>query len=187
MGVQMIDRGGSLSLVREHVKKENNVKHMIGVGAVMRQLAIRLGKDEEQWEIVGILHDIDFEECSGMSDHTIIAKNILSGKVDDEIIEAIMAHNYEHTNVPVDTVMKKGLIASDAVSGLVVACALVMPSKKLVDVKPGSLFKKFGTKDFAKGVSRERISLCTELGITLEDFLALALDGMRYRSDELGL
>ncbi|MCE5296764.1 MAG: phosphohydrolase [Euryarchaeota archaeon] len=183
----MLTRSESLSLVREHVKKENNVKHMIGVGAVMRQLAIHLGQDDGRWEVVGILHDVDFEECSGMCDHTLIAKGILAGKVDDEVVEAIMAHNHEMTKVPVDTVLKKGLIASDAVSGLVVACALVMPSKKLADVRPESIVKKFGSKDFAKGVSRERIALCAELGIPLEEFLALALEGMRFRSEELGL
>ncbi|MFA5311858.1 MAG: HD domain-containing protein [Methanomassiliicoccales archaeon] len=183
----MMDRDEALSLVREHVKKENNIKHMVGVGAVMRQLAMRLDQDEGTWEVVGILHDIDFEECSGMCDHTLIAKDILHGKVDDEVIDAIMAHNHESTKVPVDTVMKKGLIASDAVSGLVVACALVMPSKKLADVKSGSLMKKFRTSDFAKGVSRDRIMICTDMGIDLDDFLSIALEGMRYRSDELGL
>ena len=87
----------------------------------------------------------------------------------------------------VDTKIKKALIASDAVSGLIVACALVMPSKKLADVRPESLIKKFNSKDFAKGVSRERIMMCNELEVPLEDFLKIALEGMRSRSEELGL
>lgn len=187
MGRAMLTREEALNLVREHVKKENNVKHMIAVGAVMWQTAIRLSENANRWEAVGILHDIDFEECSGMADHTIKAKEILAGKVDPDIIDAIMAHNYEATGVPVDNKLKIGLIAADAVSGLVIACALVMPSKKLADVQVSSIVKKFGKADFAKGVSRERIMRCEELGIPRDEFLAIALEGMNKRAGDLGL
>jgi predicted hydrolase (HD superfamily) len=122
-----------------------------------------------------------------MEDHTLVARDLLKGKVDDEVMECIMAHNAEATKVPVDTRMKIGLIASDAASGLVLACALVMPSKKLADVKKESLAKKFGNKDFAKGVSRDRIMFCEKLGLARDDFLETALLGMRYRAEELGL
>jgi putative nucleotidyltransferase with HDIG domain len=182
-----MDRAQALELVRTHISKENNVKHMIAVGAVMRQLAMTLGEDPDGWEVVGILHDIDLEKCSGMEDHTIVAKDLLKGRVDDAVMECIMAHNAEATKVPVDTRMKIGLIASDAASGLVLACALVMPSKKLADVKKESLVKKFGNKDFAKGVSRERIMACEQLGLARDDFLEIGLIGMRYRAEELGL
>lgn len=177
----------ALDLVRKHVKKENNVKHMIAVGAVMHEAALRLGEDAAKWEVVGILHDIDLETCTGLEDHTLKAREMLDGTVDREVIEAIMAHNHEVTKVPVDSRLKVGLIASDAVSGLITACALVMPSKKLADVNPGSLAKKFGSKDFAKGVSRERIMRCEDLGISRDEFLNLALEGMRKVSGELGL
>jgi predicted hydrolase (HD superfamily) len=183
----MLTREEALRLVRSHVAKENNVKHMIAVGGVMKETAIRLGEEERVWEVVGILHDIDFEVCSGATDHTIKAKELLNGLVDEELIQTIMAHNHEHTNVLVDTKIKKGLICCDAVSGLVLACALVMPTKKLQDVKVESVIKKFGSKDFAKGVSRERITMCEEIGIPLNDFLGVALEGMRKVSDELGL
>jgi putative nucleotidyltransferase with HDIG domain len=183
----MLTRDEALSLVRQHVKKENTVKHMIAVGAVMREAALRLGEDERKWELVGILHDIDFEECTGMQDHTLKAREILSGKVDPGVVEAIMAHNYEHTGVAADTVLKKGLVACDAVSGLVLACALVMPSKKLADVQPKSVIKKFGSKDFAKGVSRERIAMCEQIGIPRDEFLEIALQGMQKVAPELGL
>ena len=173
--------------MRKNVSKENNVKHMIAVGAVMKQTASRIGEDAHEWEIVGILHDVDFETCSGPSDHTLKAKEILRGVVDDEIMATIIAHNFENTKVAVDTKMKKGLICSDAVSGLVLACALVMPSKKLAEVKPESVLKKYGSKDFAKNVSREKISMCGDLGLSLEDFLSISLEGMKKVSDELGL
>lgn len=180
-------RDEALLLIRQHVSKENNVKHMIAVGAAMASTAVRLGDDPARWELVGILHDIDFEECTGIEDHTIMAKEMLSGKIDPELIEAIMAHNHEHTRVQPDNQMKKGLIACDAASGLVTACALVLPSKKLADVRPESLVKKFGSKDFAKGVSRERIMVCEQFGIPRDEFLGVCLAGMRIRSSELGL
>ena len=183
----MLTRETALDLVRTYVKKENNIKHMIGVGAIMSSVASRLGEDANRWGIVGILHDIDFEVCTGPADHTIKAKDLLKDAVDADVIEAIMAHNFENTKVPVDSHLKIGLIACDAVSGLVLACALVMPSKKIVDVKLESLIKKYRSKDFAKGVSRDRISRCAELGLSLDEFLGLALSGMKGVSDQLGL
>jgi predicted hydrolase (HD superfamily) len=187
MMIQDITRDEALLLIRQHVSKENNVKHMIAVGAAMRSLATRLGHDADRWELVGILHDVDFEICTGIEDHTFKAKDLLAGMVDQELIDAIMAHNHEHTGVAPDTPMKKGLIACDAASGLVIACALVTPTKKLADVRPESLVKKFGAKDFAKGVSRDRIMVCEQIGIGRDEFLFLCLEGMRARASDLGL
>jgi putative nucleotidyltransferase with HDIG domain len=182
-----MDRAEALELVKGHVSKESNLKHMLAVGAVMRRTAQRLGEDAELWEVTGILHDIDFEECHGMEDHATVACEILREKVPDEIAQAILAHNHEATHVPVDNPLKRGLLAADAVSGLVIACALVLPTKKLADVKVRSIAKKFGNKDFARGVDRGRIMACEELGIPRDEFLQLALEGMRENADELGL
>ena len=182
----MLERETALDLVRKYVVKESNIKHMIAVGAIMRSVASRLNEDADKWEVVGILHDIDYEVCTGPVDQTVKAKELLEDVVDAEVIEAIMAHNFENTKVPIDSRLKIGLVACDAASGLVLACALVMPSKKIGDVKLESLIKKFRSKDFAKGVSRERISRCTELGLSLEEFLGLALSGMNDISNELG-
>jgi putative nucleotidyltransferase with HDIG domain len=182
-----MDRAEALQLVRGHVTKESNLKHMMAVGAVMRQTASKLGRDPEIWEVTGILHDIDFEECHGMPDHALIARDILLGKVPDEIIQAILAHNHEATGVPVDNELKRALVAADAVSGLVSACALVLPSKKLADVKVSSIIKKIGNKDFARGVDRERIMVCEQLGISRDEFLKVALEGMISASNDLGL
>lgn len=182
----MLGKGKALDLVKKYVAKENNIKHMIAVGGIMHSVATRLGEDAGRWELVGILHDIDFEVCSGPHDHTVKAKDLLKDIVDAEVIEAIMAHNFENTKVPIDSRLKIGLVACDAASGLVLACTLVMPSRKIADVKIESLLKKFRSKDFAKGVSRERIMRCTELGISLEEFLALSLSGMNEVSNELG-
>jgi len=184
--VLKLEREAALDLVRKYVSKENNIKHMIAVGTIMRVIATRLNENADKWELVGILHDIDYEVCTGPSDHTIKAKELLTSVVNDDVIEAIMAHNYENTHVPIDSPLKIGLVACDAVSGLVLACSLVMPSKKIADVKLESLVKKFKSKDFAKGVSRERISRCTELGLSQEEFLWLALSSIKNISSKFG-
>ena len=185
--IQDITRDEALLLIRQHVSKDNNVKHMIAVGAAMRAVASRLGFNVDRWELVGLLHDVDFEICTGIEDHTLKARELLEGLVDQELIDAIMAHNHEHTGMAPDTPLKKGLIACDAASGLVTACALVIPTKKLADVRPESLVKKFGSKDFAKGVSRDRIMVCEQIGVGRDEFLAVCLEGMRERTSELGL
>ena len=180
-------REEAIELVKKHVKKENNIKHMLAVGAVMKKLALRLSEDERKWEVTGILHDIDFEACSGLGDHTLVASRILEGLVEDDVIQAIKAHNYENTGVMPDSKFKKALIASDAVSGLVVAAALVMPSKKLKDVTVETLMKKYKSKDFAKGADRGRIASCAEIGIPVEEFLGIALESMQKIAGEIGL
>jgi predicted hydrolase (HD superfamily) len=182
-----MERWQALDLARQHVVKESNLKHMIAVGGIMHELAVHLGQPIEDWEVVGILHDIDFETCTGPEDHTIVAQNILRDRLDRTLIEAIMAHNHEHTGVAVDNDLKRGLICSDAVSGLVVAATLVLPSKKIGDVNTRSLMKKYNSKDFAKGVSRERIALCGELGLSLDEFFGIALIGMRGIAAEIDL
>ncbi len=183
----MISREEAIGLLREYVSKDNNLKHMIAVSGIMRQLALKLGENAQEWEIVGLLHDIDFERCNGITDHTLVAKEILRGKISDHLIEAIMAHNFENTKVELDNRMKKALVASDALSGLIVATALVMPSKKIAEIKKETLIKKFKSKDFARGASRERIALCSEIGLALEDFMEIGLEGMKIVAPELGL
>ena len=183
-----MQRDEAVSLVKEYVKRENLFKHILAVEAIMRGLARHFGEDENRWALVGLLHDVDFEKTMDEpSKHALMAEEILKGKVDEEIIETIKAHNYEHTGVEPKTRMAKALIAADAVSGLIVAAALVMPSKKLSNVKLETLEKKFKQKDFARGVSRERILFCEEIGIQREKFFELALDALKEVSEELGL
>ncbi|RLI04444.1 phosphohydrolase, partial [Candidatus Bathyarchaeota archaeon] len=99
----------------------------------------------------------------------------------------IKAHNYEHTGVKPETKMEKALIACDALSGLLVACALVMPSKKLDEVKISTINKKFKQKDFARRVNRNKIMLCEEIGVPKEKFFEIALEGLKKISTEIGL
>jgi len=184
----MLSREDALKLLRENVRNEKMILHMIAVGAIMKELARYLGEDEDLWELVGLLHDIDYERTKdNPSKHGLVAEEILRSLVSDDVLRAIKSHNYENTGVEPRTRMEKALIASDAVSGLIIACALVMPSKRLEEVKVKTVKKKFKQKDFARNVSRERILFCEQVGIPMEKFFELALNALKTVSDELGL
>ncbi|MCS7120399.1 MAG: HDIG domain-containing protein [Nitrososphaerota archaeon] len=172
-------REDAIELINSKVKNRNVLRHMLAVGAIMKNLAKYLNEDEYKWELTGLLHDIDYEEtCDNFIMHGIVACEMLKGKVKDEILRAIRAHN-EATGTMPESLMEKGLIAADAVSGLLIACALVMPSKNIQDVDIKTVKKKFKDKDFARGADRKRISKCEELGIPLEKFLEISLEGLK--------
>jgi putative nucleotidyltransferase with HDIG domain len=184
----MLTREEALSLVKRNVKKKNIVYHMIAVEAIMRRLARYLEQDEDLWGLTGLLHDVDYEKIGDVWEkHGILAGEILKGKVSEEVIRAIKAHNFERTGVTPDSRMEKALICCDAISGLLVACALVMPSKKLAEVKVKTLKKKFKDKDFARGASRERVLFCEKVGVPKEKFFEIALEGLKEHSEEIGL
>jgi putative nucleotidyltransferase with HDIG domain len=184
----MLTRAQAFDLVKTNVFKKNVVFHMIAVEAVMRELAKQLGEDEERWGLVGLLHDIDYEQTEKTPEnHSLVAENILGNVVDADTIRAIKSHNFEHTGVRPENKMEKGLIAADAVSGLIIACALVMPSKKLADVKAESISKKFKDKDFARGAHRERILFCEQIGVPKEKLFEIALKGLKESALEIGL
>jgi len=183
-----VDRGEALRLVEENVSNRKIVLHMIAVSAIMRALARYFGEDEEEWELVGLLHDIDYERTkANPARHGLEAENILKGRVSGEVLRAIKAHNFENTGVKPETRLENALIAADAVSGLIIASALVMPHKRLEEVRVETLEKKFKQKDFARSVSRERIMFCEKLGLSREKFFELALQALKEISGELGL
>lgn len=184
----MLTREEALNIVRKHVSKRNILYHMLAVEAIMRSLARQFEENEEKWGLVGLLHDVDYEKTETSPEkHSLIAEEILKEAVPKELLRAIKAHNFKHTGVEPKSRMEKALIASDAVSGLLVACALVMPSKKLAEVKVETVVKKFKDKDFARGVERERILLCEEIGIPKERFFEIALNSLRGIAQEIGL
>jgi len=184
----MITTEEALNLVKKNVAKRNVVYHMLAVEAIMRSLAKHFGEDEHLWGLIGLLHDVDYEKTEGTPEkHGVLAEEILKGLVPDELIRAIKAHSFQHTHIEPETKMEKALIACDAVSGLLVACALVMPSKKLADVEVKTVLKKFKDKDFARGADRERMLLCEEIGVPKEKFFEIALNGLKNTSTEIGL
>ena len=184
----MLTREEALGLVKKNVSKRNIVYHMIAVEAIMRSLARHFGENEDLWGLTGLLHDIDYEKIGdAWEKHGILAEEILKGMVSEQVERAIKAHNFERTHVTPETRMEKALIACDAISGLLVACALVMPSKKLTEVKVKTVNKKFKDKDFARGADRERILFCEKIGVPREKFFEIALNGLKNYAAEIGL
>jgi uncharacterized protein len=179
----------ALQLIRQHVKNENLVKHMIAAGAIMRALAKKFGEDEDKWELAGLLHDIDWEETQETIElHSIKSKEYLTEEgIDPEVVQAIYVHNHVHGIEP-QTLLEKALYSAEELTGLIVAAALVQPSKKLADVNTESILKKFKQPSFAAGVNRE-IVLKSEamLGINLSDLVKLELHAMQAIAAELGL
>jgi putative nucleotidyltransferase with HDIG domain len=182
-----MDREEALTLVKEHVKKENLLKHMFAVEAIMRETAKYLNEDEEKWGLLGLIHDIDFEKAPEPDKHCTLAPEILKGKVDEEIIRAIKAHNFENLGVQPESNMEHCLIAADSISGLIIAAALIIPSKKLSDVKPESIGKRFKQKDFARNCNRDLILYCEKIGVSREKFFEISLKALQNISDVLGL
>ena len=183
----MISREEALKLVQEKVKNEKLIKHMLAVEAIMRKLAERLGEDPELWSRVGLLHDLDYEEVGeDMSRHGLVSAEMVKDLLPEEGLHAIRAHN-EMTGVEAESPMDYALIAADAISGLAIATALMMPHRTLAEVRVKSLRKKFKDKSFARNVDRDKIRYCTKLGLTLEDFFALSLEALQSVREELGL
>jgi len=185
----MITKDKALSILHENIKNTNLRKHHYGVAAAMKGLAIELGGDPEVWEIVGLLHDADYEKTKDkMELHTILLAEILVKEdVGEEIIRAIQSHAYEYTGKKPQTKMEYALLSCDDLTGLIVAVALVHP-EKLAGVAVKSVMKKFGSKSFAAGADREKIKSCEEnLNIPLGDFTGLVLKAMQGEAELLGL
>jgi lysyl-tRNA synthetase class 2 len=186
-----ISREKAFELFNEHVKDEILRKHSLAAAAVMKGLAKELGKNEEVWELAGLLHDLDFDRVKEPERHGLETAEILrKAGVNPKVIDAILAHNAEGLaphGVKRVTDLDFALTAAESITGLVVATALVQPDKKLASVKAESLLKKMEKKDFARKVSREAIMFSKNIGLELERFAFIALKAMQTISFDLGL
>ncbi len=136
-----MDRQETLSLVKSHVQRANLFKHILAVEAILRALAQNLNKDADRWALLGLLHDIDFDETYDKPEvHAKRSVEILTGKVDSELLRAIEAHNYEQTGIQPRTEMEKALIAADAVSGL--GPPLIAPGRGEDRRRPGRVGRR---------------------------------------------
>lgn len=181
-------RDEALASIRANVENENLINHMLATEAIMRALAKRFGQDEDEWGLTGLLHDIDVELTEGdLASHSKLGADIASELgATEEMAHAILCHNEAH-GVPCETRLDKALFCADPLTGLIVAGALVRPDKKLAGLTAKSLMKRFGEKRFAAGANREQIANCSEIGLELEDFIALGLEAMKGIAEELGL
>ena len=180
----MIGRQQGLELLIKYLKNENLIIHSLAVEAILKEMAKKLGEDEELWGLVGLLHDLDYDYTKEDPEkHSTITVQILEGLVPKEVLKAIKSHNYQHTMQVPETLLDKSLIAADAVSGLIIATALVVPSKKLSDVELKTLINKFKDNSFARGCNRKKIELCVDFGIERQVFLNLSLEALKSVAD----
>ncbi len=181
-----MERKEALELLKANLKHKNLVKHCLAVEACMRKLAERFNEDAEKWALAGLLHDIDYEKTVDSPEkHGLVAMEILKDRIDDEdILHAIRAHAYREEP---RSKMAWALYSADPLTGLIVAAALMHPSKKLEGVDLQFLKRRFKEKRFAAGANREQIKECEKLGISLDEFMQTCLEAMQEISDDLGL
>lgn len=187
-----MDRDQALKIVEENVTNKNIVKHMLATEAVMKALAQNFDPDKvDEWGLAGLLHDGDYRE-----DVPVNLQGIKIGKwieekgfsLSDEVKHAMAAHNASNTGVQPQSKMAWSLFACDSLTGLITACALILPEKKLADVTVERVLKRFKEPKFAAGTRREDIKTCEDhLGISLEEFVKIALQAMQGIASELGL
>jgi putative nucleotidyltransferase with HDIG domain len=175
--------------MEERLSADHMRKHSLASEVIMVALAEKLGEDPELWGLVGLLHDIDYYETKDeMSAHTLITEKLLSERgVHPDISDAIKHHNAENLSLTRTKPIHFGLTAAETVTGLLTAAALVHPEKKLAHVNVKSVRKRMKAKEFARSVNRDHIRLCEQIGIPLDDFIALSLSAMCSISDRLDL
>lgn len=181
-------REDALSLLKEYNKNEGLIKHALAVEAAMRYCARQRGADEEKWGIVGLIHDLDYEQFPDQ--HCRKTEEILTERGwPEEYIRAAVSHGWGIcSDVEPQSDMEKFLFAVDELTGLIVATALVRPSKSILDVKAKSVRKKWKNKAFAAGVDRSLVVRGAEmLGIELNELIILVIMGMREVAEEIGL
>jgi len=183
-----VDRETALSSIKANVENDNLIKHMLATEAIMRALAKRLGGDEEEWALAGLLHDIDVELTEEAPEtHGKLGSDLARELgASEAVCRAILCHNEVH-GVPCDTTMSRALFCTDPLTGLITAAALVRPDKKLEGVSVESLMKRFKEKRFAAGAKRENIATCEQIGLELKEFISLGLEAMKRIAPELGL
>ncbi|MBN2159247.1 MAG: HDIG domain-containing protein [Spirochaetes bacterium] len=181
-------REEAFSLLKEYNTTEPLIKHGIAVEAIMRHFARKHNEDEEMWGAVGLVHDLDYERFP--KEHCAMSQKILREKGwPEEYVRAVASHGWGmFTDIEPQTLMEKTLYAVDELSGLIIAAALVRPSRSLMDLEASSVKKKWKDKGFAAGVDRTVIEKgAAMLGIELSELIRESILGMRDRAAELGL
>ena len=181
-------REDALILLKQYNQSESLIKHALAVEGVMRYMARKYGEDEDVWGVVGLIHDLDYEQYP--DEHCKKTEAILKeNKWPEDLIRAVVSHGWGIcTDVEPKSKMEKVLFAIDELTGLVATSALVRPTKSVMDMKPKSVKKKWKDKRFAAGVNRDIIQQGADmLGVELGDLIADTIMGMREVSDAIGL
>ena len=188
MSLKVPTREEAYQLLTEYNKSDSLIKHALAVEGVMRYFARKRGEDEEKWGVIGLIHDLDYEQFP--EEHCHKSEEILKEKGwPQEYIRAVVSHGWGLcSEVEPQTELEKVLYAIDELTGLVVTTALVRPSKSVMDVKVKSVKKKWKDKRFAAGVDRSIIEKGARmLGMELTDLLADTIAGMQEVAEAIGL
>lgn len=184
----MISREIAVKLLNDNIQNANMIKHCLASEAVLRAIAGKLGYDQDEWGIAGLLHDIDVEVTNADPyKHGPHAAVMLDGMLTPEALDAIVMHNEVATGKERTTIFQHAVAAGETITGLIMATALVYPDKKLASVKVKSITKRMKEKAFAASVKRENILECEKIGIPIDSFAELSLTAMQQISDELGM
>ncbi len=183
-----MNRSDALLILHKFVTRESLINHMLAVEAALRFYAKKFNEDQELWGICGLLHDFDYEIHPDLNSHPAKGASILKDRnVPEEIILAILSHGV-NSGVPRDNLLRKSLFACDEITGLISACALVRPSKSLLDLEVPSIKNKWKNKSFAAGANRDEIEKgAQEIGIDLWEHVNNVLTAMKPIAPELSL
>ncbi len=181
-----MDRASALDLVRAKTEKETTVRHLISVEGLMRRLGRHFGEDEDLWALAGLFHDLDQDQT-----HDDLAKHgyqsaewLREAGIDERVANAALAH--AHPEYQTD-LLSKAIVHADALSGFLVACALVRP-EKAGGMKVSSVKKKLKDKAFAPGVARDDIrNVADGIGLEMDEFIGLGIEGLQLVAGEIGL
>ncbi len=186
-------RDRAITLMHEYTPSDALRKHMYAVEAAMRAMAVKEGADPDEWGLVGLLHDFDYERFpnaahSATEEHPAEGVRILAAQGFPEHLQRAILGHATYCGVPRDTPVARALFAVDELCGFLVACALVRPTRSLVDLEVSSVKKKLKDKGFARGVSREDVLLgAEELGVPLDAHIAFVVEALRPVERTLGL
>ena len=189
-----ISRQEALDLLKSMNQEESNMNHYLESEAIMRGLALHFGEDADYWGMLGLLHDVDWEQTkNNWQEHTIKAVDILKEKCfDDEFIQIIQSHGYGYDEIPAhknkqrSKKVEHALVAAETLTGLIYAYAL-MRGKKVSDMEVKGLKKKFKDKSFAQNCNREIIREIEKTGLELSEFFELAIEALKGIKGEIGL
>jgi len=184
----MMDRSAAWDILCEYTKTEPLRKHALAVEAAMRAYAPKHGGDEEQWGIVGLLHDFDYEIHPNADEHPVKGAEILRQRgVPEEIVYAVLCHA-DYLGLERKAPMDRAIYAVDELTGFVIAVALVRPSKSIDEVDVAAVRKKMKDKGFARAVNREDITKGAEaLGVDLDEHIGFVIEALKPVARELGI
>jgi putative nucleotidyltransferase with HDIG domain len=183
-----MDIDSARAFARTKTEKDTTYRHLVSVEGVMRRLARHFGEDEDTWALTGLFHDLDQDQTGGGEDtdrHARMAAGWLrEAGVDEAIVNGVLAHAYEEYRTDR---MSKAVVHADALAGLLVASALVRPERS-AGMKVSSVKKKLKEKAFAPGVNRDEVHAVTDgIGLELDEFVALGIEGLQEIAPEIGL